>query len=128
MNKSSEEIRKKLRSGDFRGLLTEELGWNHYQSAPLTIEVSGSRYILTTYAEKCGLVVYGCIGEQGSDLPAYPERRKIESQVAKVAFEHMIIFHDASYQVQIWQWVLRQANRTPMFREHLFRIGEKEES
>ena len=43
----------------------------------------------------------------------YPVRRKIENQVAKLAFEHLIVFVDAepSKGCRIWQWVKRESRK-----------------
>ena len=51
-------------------------------------------------------------------------RRKIESQVAKSAFEHMIIFVDQERTVQIWQWVKRESGKPAACREQAFYKGQ----
>ena len=51
-------------------------------------------------------------------------RRKIETQVTKRAFEHLIIFVDATRTQQVWQWVKRQAGKPAACREHQFHTGQ----
>ena len=90
-----ELLRRHLHAYDFSGLLVEELGWNHYDARPVSVQVDGFDYVLEPAAEKAGFAVYICGPDQDGSVPPYPIRRKIERQVAKVAFEHMIVFVDA---------------------------------
>ena len=53
-----------------------------------------------------------------------PMRRKIESQVAKSAFEHLIIFVDEERATQIWQWVKRESGQSAACREQVFYKGQ----
>ena len=55
-------------------------------------------------------------------------RRKIETQVTKRAFEHLIIFVDAARTQQVWQWVKRQAGKPTACREHKFHTGQTGQS
>ena len=45
--------------------------------------------------------------------PTTPRRRKIEHQVTKSAYEHLIIFTDAARTTQVWQWVARNRASPP---------------
>ena len=56
--------------------------------------------------------------------PSTPVRRKIEQQVAKLAFEHMLIFVDAGRDTQIWQWVKRESGKPAACREQTFHRGQ----
>ena len=51
-------------------------------------------------------------------------RRKIESQVAKLAFEHLVIFVDTEQTTQTWQWVKREAGKPAACREQPFHAGQ----
>ena len=119
-----ESLRPHLQAFDFRSLLVEGLGWNHYQAAPVSIHVDTHDYALTAVAEKAGFVVYSCGPDADGSVPLYPIRRKIERQVAKLAFEHLIIFVDAARTQQVWQWVKRQAGKPAACREHQFHTGQ----
>ena len=75
-------------------------------------------------AEKASFAVFECAPGPDGAIPAYPVRRKIEAQVVKRAFEHLIIFVDAARTQQIWQWVKRQAGKPAACREHRFHAGQ----
>ena len=92
MPPDAEQLRRYLQAFDFPRLLVEELGWNHYSARLVTVQLDDASYALEPAAEKAGFVVYICEPDADSSIPPYPVRRKIERQVAKVAYEHMIIF------------------------------------
>ena len=75
-------------------------------------------------AEKAGFVIYLCSPDVSGGVPPYPVRRKIEGDVAKLAFEHLIIFVDAAMTTQVWQWVKRESGTPAVCREHAFRAGQ----
>ena len=109
--------RAQLAKGDLRSLFVEELGWDRH-SANLRVTVDGSPLDLHALAQKRGMVAYQCATPQGSRLPDYGHRRKIEHQVAKSAHEHLIVFTDAASETQIWQWVKRELGKPAACREH----------
>ena len=111
--------RQLLATGDLRTLFVEELGWDRH-SAPLQITVGASTLALAALAHKRGMVAYQCPAPAGGRLPDYAERRKIEHQVAKSAYEHLIVFTDAKAETQIWQWVKREPGKPAACREHAF--------
>ena len=119
-----DELRPYLRSFDFQNLLVEGLGWDYYQAEPVTVHVDGHDYTLEPGAEKAGFVVYVCGPGADGSVPSYPVRRKIERQVAKLAFEHLIIFVDSGKTLQIWQWVKREAGKPAACREQEYRTGQ----
>ena len=53
------------------------------------------------------------------------DRRKIEKQVTKSAYEHLIIFIDEAKTTQIWQWVARQPGQPAQYREHHYHPGHQ---
>ncbi len=113
MPASIEELRPHLQAFDFPRLFVEGLGWDHYQSSPLVIEVDGGTYTLRTVAEKAGFAAYVCDPGQDGDIPPYPVQRKLEVRVGRTAFEHVIIFVDAQRTRQIWQWAKREPGKSP---------------
>ena len=119
-----EELRPYLQAFDFPALLVEGLGWDYYQAGPARVPVDGCDYDLTPAAEKSGFVVYVCGPDSDGFIPPYPVRRKIEGQVAKRAFEHLIIFIDAARTRQVWQWVKREAGKPAACREQEYRAGQ----
>ena len=121
---SIEELRPHLQAFDFPRLFVEGLGWDHYQAEPLALPIDGHEYALKPVAEKADFAVFECAPGSDGVIPEYPVRRKIETQVAKRAFEHLIIFVDAARTHQVWQWVKRQAGKPAACREHQFHTGQ----
>ena len=119
-----DELRPYLQSFDFQNLLVEGLGWDYYHARPVSVHVDGHDYLLEPAAEKANFAVYVCGPDAEGSIPPYPLRRKIERQVAKLAFEHLIIFADADKTLQIWQWVKRDAGKPAACREQEYRAGQ----
>jgi hypothetical protein len=104
-------IRTRLKEFDFTGLFIEELGWNRVSSRSLSVLVDGETFTLKPVAEKCGVVIYLCEPDAEGNIPPTNLRRKIEFQVAKSNYEHLIIFVDGKRTTQRWQWVKRENKR-----------------
>ena len=119
-----DELRPYLQAFDFQHLLVESLGWDYYRSEPVSVLVDGHDYSLEPAAQKAGFVVYVCGPDANGSVPSYPVRRKIERQVAKLTFEHLIIFIDADKTLQVWQWVKRGAGKPAACREVDYRAGQ----
>ena len=119
-----EELRPRLQAFDFPRLFVEGLGWDYYQAEPSALPVDGHEYEIKPVAEKANFAVFECGPGPDGVIPEYPVRRKIEIQVAKRAFEHLIIFVDAARTQQVWQWVKRQAGKPAACREHHFHMGQ----
>jgi len=119
MTLNTTRAREQLAKGDFRELFIEELGWDRH-NAILKVTVDGSTLNLRALAQKRGMVAYQCPTPPGQRLPDYSQRRKIEHQVAKSAHEHLIIFTDATSEIQVWQWVKREPGKPAACREHTF--------
>lgn len=119
MSLDAARARQLLAKGDLRSLFVEELGWDRH-SAPLQITIGASTLALAALAHKRGMVAYQWAAPEGGGLPDYAERRKIEHQVAKSAYEHLIVFTDARAETQIWQWVRREPGKPAACREHAF--------
>ncbi|MDP9354327.1 MAG: Eco57I restriction-modification methylase domain-containing protein, partial [Chloroflexota bacterium] len=75
-------------------------------------------------AEKRGVQAYCCASDADGAVPSYAVRRKIEHRLAKVAFEHLIVYVDGAKTEQIWQWVKREPGRPIACREHTFYRGQ----
>ena len=119
-----DELRPYLHSFDFQKLLVEGLGWDYYHAQPVSVRVDGHDYPLEPVAEKANFAVYVCGPDAAGLIPPYPVRRKIERQVAKLAFEHLIIFVDSGKTLQIWQWVKRGAGKPAACREQEYRADQ----
>ena len=120
---SIEELRPHLRAFDFPRLFVEGLGWDHYPTEPFVVRVNDRDYTINPIAEKAGFAVYECDSSVDNNVPQYPVRRKIESEVAKRTFEHLIIFTDPGRKAQVWQWVRRESGKPAACREYAVTTG-----
>ncbi len=103
-----------LKAFDFAKLFIEELGWDRPSSRqPEIVDAEGQQFVLAPVADKRGVRIFHC--------PAIPERntrQRIEREITKRAYEHLIIFTDPAQTKQIWQWVAREKGKPAAFREH----------
>ncbi len=120
---SIEELRPHIQAFDFPRLFVEGLGWDHYVTEPFVVRVNERDYTLNPIAEKTGFAVYECDSSVDNNIPQYPVRRKIESEVAKRTFEHLIIFTDPGRKAQVWQWVRRESGKPAACREYAYTTG-----
>src|SRR5260221_13481565 len=86
-------IRDRLQRFDFSGLFTQELGWDFPGGSP-AVTVDGKELRLKAIAQKRGVQIYECPGPGQDAIPEYKVRRKVEREVAKSAYEQLIIFTD----------------------------------
>jgi hypothetical protein len=117
MTLSVPRVRHYLKSGELEKLFIDELGWDRH-SASLDVQVDGQTYSLHAFAEKRGVQIFTCQPDGDGKIPDYATRRKIEKQLTKSAYEHLIIFVDNDRKTQIWQWVARQPGQPAAYREH----------
>ncbi|MCY3799978.1 MAG: Eco57I restriction-modification methylase domain-containing protein [Chloroflexi bacterium] len=113
---NAEGVRQAIRDFNFDRLFLQELGWDN---PPLgfQLEVDDDFYSLDAVAEKAGMVAYV---HRAARIPPRATRMKIERKLAKVAYEHLIVFRDHSQTRQVWQWAKRLPGRPPAYREHTF--------
>ncbi|EGO93349.1 Eco57I restriction-modification methylase domain-containing protein [Acidiphilium sp. PM] len=108
-----------LRAFDFRCLFIEELGWDNPGSKKAeSVLADGKPFDLAPVAEKRGVRIFHCVA-----IPDRHIRQKIEREVTKLAYEHLIIFTDPGKSRQIWQWVAREKSKPAAFREYDWRTG-----
>jgi len=117
MSLSIARVQHYLRQFDLEKLFVEELGWDRY-SVSLSVQVDGRSYPLRAIAEKRGVQILMSDPGDGGGIPDYATRRRIEKQVTKAAYEHLIIYIDGRKTQQIWQWVFRQPGQPSGYREH----------
>src|ERR1700704_4530089 len=117
MTLSVPRVRHYLQQWELEKLFIEELGWDRH-SGQLAVQVDEQTYTLRAFAEKRGVQIFTCQPDAAGKLPEYATRRKIEPQVTRSAYEHLIIFVDANKTTQIWQWVARQPGQPAAYREH----------
>src|SRR4051794_34988962 len=95
-----------LKNFEFARLFTQLLGWEHFGGTLAVKAGGGDAWTLQGVSEKRGAVVMVADG-----IPDYVTRLKIEKQVAKTHFEHVLIFADSKAGRQVWQWVRRESGR-----------------
>jgi hypothetical protein len=106
-----QQIQRDIQAFDFKDLFREVLGWDNLREAALPITVGEQTYALRPLAEKRGVKVYVCDPDAEGKIPAVATLRKIESELTKYAYEHVIIYVDAARTQQAWQWVKRGQSR-----------------
>lgn len=128
MTINRQRIQHCVQTFDFLPLFIEELGWDNNRSRPFSITMSDTTYILQPIAQKRGLVVYRCSPDTQGNVPNAALRSRIEKEVAKTVYEHILIFTDEQQQMQVWQWVKREQGRPTARRETTFHSGQSGET
>jgi len=106
--------------------LFNELGWDSVRKKE-QIAVGNEWYNLEAVAEKKGLVIFVCFPGNNGKIPDYHIRKKIDSAITNLYFEHLIIFCDLSQKHQIWQLVIREQGKPMAVREtHYYAHQEPE--
>jgi hypothetical protein len=106
---------KLLREFSFTDLFTQELGWDHLHLQPHKLTVDGMTFTLAPIAQKRGFQVFEC--RSSGEIPVRAIRTKIDREVTKLAYEHLIVFVDAERQTQIWRWEQRTEGQPRIARE-----------
>ena len=107
-----------LREFSFTDLFTQELGWDHLHLQPRNLTVDGTTFTLAPIAEKRGFQVFEC--RFSGEIPVRAVRIKIDREVTKLAYEHLLVFVDAKRQTQIWRWEERAEGQPRIPREETF--------
>src|SRR5438552_17638689 len=107
MASDKQRIQRYLKAFDFKTLFAEELGWDYLKEPLLAITLGDQTYTLRPLVEKRGVKVYVCDPDKQGKIPEDPQLRRIEREVTKHAYEHIIIYIDAAKENQVWQWVKR---------------------
>jgi len=121
-----DRVRGYLRDFNFKGLFTEELGWDHIAEA-FDFAVDGAGFHLSAIAHKRGMVAFVCSPSSDGAVPEYAIRRKIDNRVRKLYHEHFVIYVDAERSVQVWQWIKREHQKPDASREHRFYTNQSGE-
>lgn len=115
MSISRTEFKQFLRSFNYHELFLS-LGWDNvkYES---TIKIDDVSYNLKGIVQKRGFIIIECTSVK--EFPDSNTRKKIERQVSKLFYEHLLIFHDSSSK-QIWQLARRLPNKPIQVREFTY--------
>jgi hypothetical protein len=104
-----------IKAFDFETLFNE-LGWDNF-SNEIQITVNEQDFRLTGIAEKKSFAILHCPHNCEGKIPQSNHRKQIESKVAKIYFEHLIIYTDKNKTQQIWQFVVKETNKPKQVRE-----------
>ena len=117
-------LRGLLRRGDLRGLFNE-LGWDNLR-AQRRLTVGDDSYSLGGIAEKRGVQVFQCEPGPNGGIPSADIRAKIDTQLRKLAHEHLIVFVNAGTppSEQLWQWIQSEPGRPRAIRETRFHTAQ----
>ncbi len=111
MAPDKQRIQSYLKAFDFKTLFAEEWGWDYLREPSLAIPLEGQTYTLRPLVEKRGVKVYVCDPNAQGKIPADHLLRSIEREVTKHAYEHILIYVDATKENQVWQWVKRETGK-----------------
>lgn len=111
------EARKDLLSFNLKKLFIEKLGWDTAKQTH-EVQVNDEYFQLKMIAQKRGLAVFECAPQAYGGMPDSALRYKIETQVRKLAHEHVIIFTNKDNTIQKWQWVRRDHGKPIARREY----------
>jgi type I restriction-modification system DNA methylase subunit len=104
-------------------LFIEELGCDNPSSRQSeNIEIAGKEFLLTPIAQKREFGIFHC-----SSIPERSVRQKLEREIAKRVYEHLIIFTDPEKTQQVWQWVAREKGKPDAFREYVWHTNKSPE-
>jgi hypothetical protein len=96
MATTRQQIQRYLQAFDFKHLFVEVLGWDNLREAPLAIACESHTYTLRPLVEKRGVKVYVCDPDEQGKIPSEALLRRIEREVTRSAYEHIIIYVDAA--------------------------------
>ena len=127
MNQTIEKRRfaELIRTFNFRTLFNE-LGWDD-TSVRQDIPIDGTEFKLKAVAEKRGFVIFVCEPDGNGKIPVYDIRRKIDTRLSKLYFEHLIIYLDAKHSQQLWQVVIREFAKPILPREETYYTHQEPE-
>ncbi len=124
---SKQCIQEHLKEFTIKKLFVEEFLWNNPKEPPLSILVDSHTYILRPVADKSGVKVYLCDPNAQGKIPADPILRKIERELTKSVYEHILIYVDATQEHQVWQWVKREHGKASASRYSRLHKGQSGE-
>ncbi|MBS1717647.1 MAG: ATP-binding protein [Armatimonadetes bacterium] len=116
-------VRDLLQEFAFQDLFVEELGWNNPGTRRAeSLTVGDENFTYRGVAILGGIEAFEVKGASGV-IPSRATQLAISKEIAKVRFEHVLIFVDEKRTQSVWFWVKRDGNkRFP--REHHFFKGQ----
>ena len=113
-----------IKNFQFRELFTE-LGWDRVVKKQV-IAVKDEVFELQAVAHKRDFLVFFCCASNGK-MPDASARKKIDREINKLFFEHLLIFIDPGKTKQIWQLSVKEPNKPVVIREITYHVNQKPE-
>lgn len=117
MSVDKNKLKKYIQDFNFKNIFLEELGWDRLTIQPIYVKVDNETYKLVPVAQKRGFQVFESSPNQNGEIPNHATRTKIDRELTKSAFEHIIIFTNKEKTSQKWQWIKREQNKPLALRE-----------
>lgn len=90
--------------------LFNELGWDN-ANVKYPISENGKLYELNGIAQKRDFLILLCQPKDGVEIPDASARKKIDNQITKLHYEHLIIYIDGKKTRQHWELMIREQNK-----------------
>jgi len=118
------DFERYIKSFQFKELFNE-LGWDHAVKKQ-AVAVKDKVFQLEAVAQKKDFLVFVCSASNGR-MPDANERKKIDREINKLFFEHLLIFIDPGKSRQIWQLSVKEPNKPVVIREITYHVNQKPE-
>ena len=122
---SKKQFKQLIEEFDFINLFNY-LGWNYITGQDM-VKVGLETFTLQSVAEKRGFRILVCSPDSRGRVPDYSTRMKLDRAVSRLYYEHLIIFRDELNRTQLWQWVMREADKPPQLTETRWYKGQDPE-
>ncbi len=106
--------------------LFNELGWDTVRKKFLK-NVNDQMFELDAVAEKRDFLIMQCSPQNSGKMPDASSRKKIDREITKQYFEHLLIFVDSERSKQIWQLSIREPNKPIVVRETTYYVHQAPE-
>ncbi|MGC9354814.1 MAG: Eco57I restriction-modification methylase domain-containing protein, partial [Mariniphaga sp.] len=104
-----------IKSFDFSTFFNE-MGWDNFENQT-PVAVNDEIFQLKGVAQKRGFVILHCLPGTDGNVPPVNIRKQIEGKIAKLYFEHLIIFTDKHHSRQVWQLTVKEENKPKQVRD-----------
>ena len=119
-------LKQAIKDFDFETAFIE-VGWDYWKGRAQSVNVGDDIFILHGVAQKRDAPVYRVEPMDDGSIPPREVRKKIDREVTKLSYEHLLIYADRAETRQIWQWVRRRPGERDKYREHTWYSSQSPE-